>query len=296
MFHLLEFADFGGRLAIDQERLELTDKDGNATYHCLEDLDAVILASQAICVSGATLAKLGEWKIPLVVCDRKLQPSSVLSTVSYTPAKHDAALELQVDMTQPLRKRLWQKIIQAKIHLQATILRQRGGLNPIDTMEAQVQSGDAGNVEARAASLYWKTLGVFPKRDRNADDANKLFNYAYTILFSAFSRYICAASLHPHLGIHHHNQYNPFCLASDLMEPYRAFADAVVLQWLHENNNSHDLDRNTKNFIIRGLYNTNFKFHKSNSSLFNAIQITVNSFKNCLKNKSSTLLILPNKL
>ena len=42
------------------------------------------------------------------------------------------------------------------------------------------------------------------------------------------ARSICAAGLQPALGLHHHARGNPFCLADDLIEPFRPVVDAAV--------------------------------------------------------------------
>ena len=94
-----------------------------------------------------------------------------------------------------------------------------------------VRSGDATNLEARAAAYYWKCL--FPNipdftRMRNGVSPNNLLNYGYAIVRAIIARALVAAGLLPTLGIHHHNRYNAYCLADDIMEPYRPYVDELV--------------------------------------------------------------------
>jgi CRISPR-associated protein Cas1 len=65
-------------------------------------------------------------------------------------------------------------------------------------------------------------------RDPDSGGVNAALNYGYAILRSACARALCAAGLLPMLGIHHHNAFNAFCLADDMMEPLRPFVDMLV--------------------------------------------------------------------
>ena len=124
----------------------------------------------------------------------------------------------------PTKKRLWRQIVRAKIELQAhtleTLHGDSAGVRPLMRL---VRSGDPENVEARAARAYWPLLFADDdfRRDHERGDQNRLLNYGYTVLRAIVARAICAAGLHPALGLHHHNQYSAFCLADDLMEPFR---------------------------------------------------------------------------
>lgn len=292
MFHFLEISDYGVKLGLNNGRLLVQTLDKEPVSLPFDDLDAVILANPAVSVTGAVLSEFGSRRIPLIACDKSFRPVSVMTPLAYTPAEHDAMLEAQISASLPFKKSLWQTIVKAKIHGQDRILAMDGRPSSLAGFMPKVRSGDPDNMEARAAALYWKALDVFPRRDRLADDANQFFNYAYMLVFSAFSRHISAASLHPHLGIHHHNQYNPFCLASDLMEPYRAFADMVVLKLLRSQCNPV-LSKDNRVFMIKQLYEMTVSMASKKTSLFNAIHETVVSFKRCLLQKDSGLLLLP---
>ena len=97
-----------------------------------------------------------------------------------------------------------------------------------------MKSGDAGNLEARAAAYYWRNFfKPFPAlkdftRDRDGTPPNNLLNYGYAILCAVVARALVSSGLLPTLGIHHHNRYNAYCLADDIMEPFRPYVDELV--------------------------------------------------------------------
>lgn len=102
------------------------------------------------------------------------------------------------------------------------------------TWARKVRSGDPDNLEARAAAHYWKTLfedhlQAF-KRGRYEGAPNNLLNYGYAILRATVARALVGSGLLPALGYHHSNKYNAYCLADDVMEPYRPFVDQLVLE------------------------------------------------------------------
>ncbi|MFH0937841.1 MAG: type II CRISPR-associated endonuclease Cas1 [Planctomycetota bacterium] len=118
-------------------------------------------------------------------------------------------------------------------------------------LREQVHSGDPQNIEAQAARRYWLALfGENFRRDRDADDQNRLLNYGYAILRATVARAICAAGLHPSLGLHHHNRYDTFCLASDLMEPFRPLVDNVVVQYIRQHGSNAPLDKAAKAALL----------------------------------------------
>ncbi len=142
----------------------------------------------------------------------------------------------QVDATEPTKKRIWQALISAKIAQQAAVLThfrgEHGGLAP---MAKRVRSGDADNLEAQAAQRYWPRLfGSDFRRDRDAEGINALLNYGYAVIRAAVARSIVGVGLIPSLGVFHRNRSNPFCLADDLLEPYRPYVDWRVRRLVNE--------------------------------------------------------------
>jgi CRISPR-associated protein Cas1 len=155
----------------------------------------------------------------------------------------------QASSSLPTRKRLWQQIVRAKIQAQADVLTEfRNTDLGLLALISNVRSGDPANVEAQAARRYWTSLfscNTF-RRDRDAQDQNRLLNYGYAVLRAIIARAICAAGLHPSLGLHHHNKYNAFCLADDLMEPYRPVVDRVVARFVEKHGFESDFDRSAR--------------------------------------------------
>lgn len=191
------------------------------------ELGAVAIAPKAT-LTGAALACLAENNVPLVVSDARRMPVAMLLPLAGNYVQTER-FRKQAMASLPTRKRLWKQIVVAKVRNQAKVLEQvhmtEFGLRDL---ARQVRSGDTTNIEAQAARRYWPHVFKIPdfRRDPDSTDGiNCRLNYGYAILRSIVSRAICAAGLHPSLGLHHHNRYNPFCLADDLMEPLRPLVD-----------------------------------------------------------------------
>ena len=137
----------------------------------------------------------------------------------------------QAALGAPLKKRLWQKIVRAKILNQAAALAALGRdcAQPLREMARRVGSGDPANTEARAARHYWGQLFAEFRREDTADRRNMLLNYGYAVVRSGVARALVAAGFLPALGLSHASASNAFNLADDLVEPFRPFVD--VLAW-----------------------------------------------------------------
>jgi len=122
-------------------------------------------------------------------------------------------------------------------------------------MAGRVRSGDPDNLEGQASRRYWPALFDNPgfRRDRDLPDQNKNLNYGYAVLRAIVARAVCAAGLHPALGIHHHNRYDAFALADDLMEPFRPLVDRAVVAWVRANDPLADLSPQAKAALIQPL-------------------------------------------
>ncbi len=195
----------------------------------LEDLGTLILDNPAIRLTQAMLTACAEQDVVVVISDSKHLPASVFlpSDGNTLQGKFVAA---QAALTLPTQKRLWQDIIRRKIAGQADVLANAGVSDvAVRSMVPRVRSGDPDNIEAQAARAYWPLLfGPGFRRNVGQPGINALLNYGYAVIRAACARAICGAGLHPSLGIHHHNQYDPFCLADDLVEPLRPIIDAEV--------------------------------------------------------------------
>lgn len=219
----------------------------------LDDLAAVIATGHGTTHSSNLLAALAERGVPFVLCAENHLPVGMLLSVDghYHQAKR---IDAQLASRRPQRKRLWQTLVRAKLQMQAASLRELGQPHaPLTALVAKVRSGDPDNIEAQAARRYWSLLfGSGFKRDRNAEDHNRLLNYGYTILRSAVARSVIAAGLHPSLGLHHHNSYNAMRLVDDLMEPFRPLVDLRVHALVAAER--LDLDPDSKGLLAQLLF------------------------------------------
>lgn len=290
MFRIVEITTLGASLRIRDKLLQIHQYEEAAEFSIpLEELSAVLITEPGIQLTGYVLAELADKDIPLICCNKQFMPTGVLTGVALTGKTADVLLASQFYISKPLKKQLWQKITIAKIYGQAHILKKWRNTGILYPLAKKVRSDDAMNLEAQAAAIYWKILNIFPKRQRDAANANRLLNYGYIILYAAFAREIALAGLLPRIGLHHHHRNNAFCLASDLMEPYRFIVDEIGLNLLEENPEAEQLKRQTKYAIMQKLYAQELK----GGSLFQMIRQTVQSYKQCLLKKDAELLILP---
>lgn len=216
----------------------------------IEDIGVVVLDHRRITLTTGVLEALLENSCAVITCDRQSMPVGLLLPLC-GHATQNERFRKQLDASLPLKKQLWQQTIKAKINNQASVLSCCTGME-VKCMRVWadgVKSGDPDNLEARAAAYYWKNL--FPQvvgfvRSRGGDPPNHLLNYGYAILRAIVARSLVISGLLPTLGIHHHNRYNAYCLADDIMEPYRPYVDELVCQLIAEFGVSAELSRDLK--------------------------------------------------
>ena len=193
----------------------------------IEDIGVVLLDHKQITITQGLLEKLLENNCALITCDNSHLPVGLMLPLCGNTTQSER-FSNQIEASLPLKKQLWQQTIMAKISNQATLLQNRRGaeVGNMRKWATDVKSGDSENLEARAAAYYWKN--IFPSiphfiRGREGDPPNNLLNYGYAILRAVVARALVSSGLLPTLGIHHHNKYNAYCLADDIMEPYRPY-------------------------------------------------------------------------
>lgn len=215
----------------------------------IEDLGLVVLDNPRITITQALVAALMENKVGIISCDSARMPTGLMLPLNGNSLQ-SKIFRAQAEISLPQKKQLWKQIVCAKIRNQKRILKCEGlNLGPLGELANNVKSGDSENHEGQAAAYYWKTL--FPSfpgfvRSREGEPPNNLLNYGYAILRAIVARAIVSAGLHPTLGIFHRNQYNAYCLADDLMEPYRPFVDKAILGILAANNDISELTKQMK--------------------------------------------------
>lgn len=253
--HILDIAETPARLRSRDGLLVLEFEERPAVTVPLKEVAAVIVTHPQITCSKAVMAGLMEAGGVLIACDESSMPIGMMLPLvgHHAPAERFAA---QADASVPTRKRLWRQVVKAKITAQGALLAEvRGDDFGLSALAAGVRSGDPANHEAQASRRYWPALFNDPNflRRRDAADQNRLLNYGYAILRAAVARALCASGLHPCLGIHHHNRYNPFCLADDIMEPYRPIVDRAVLEIVGDFGADVALDRAVKSRLIEAV-------------------------------------------
>ena len=195
----------------------------------LDDIGGVIAHAHGLTWSNTVFVRLSERAVPVVLCAANHAPVACVWPLQGNHLQ-GRRLNAQVDASRPLAKRIWRDIVVAKIRMQGAVLASVGAeAGAFDRLARKVRSGDPDNVEAQAARRYWQAfMGSDFRRDQDGEGVNALLNYGYTVLRAIISRAICAAGLHPSIGLHHSNRANAFALADDLMEPYRPIIDRAV--------------------------------------------------------------------
>lgn len=200
----------------------------------IEDIGVVVLDHKQITISQCLLEKLLENNCAVITCNNSHLPTGLMLPLSGNTTQSER-FRCQIDASVPLKKQLWQQTVSAKIENQAVVLESvtNTAHNCMHVWADDVKSGDPENLEARAAAYYWKNifagLDSFT-RDRDGPAPNNLLNYGYAILRAVTARSLVASGMLPTFGIHHHNRYNAYCLADDIMEPYRPYIDEIVFE------------------------------------------------------------------
>lgn len=253
---IIEIAETSAFLSLENHLLKIRLPSGPPVTVPVKEVQCLILANPALTVTGSLLAALAAEGCMVLVSGPDRLPAAMQLPLegNYIQTQR---FQAQINAPKPLSKRLWQIVVREKILNQADLLRELHGNDfGLAMLAKQVRSGDPDNLEGRAAAIYWKNLFGDPfQRDRKQGDNNLLLNYGYAVLRAMAARACCAAGLHPTIGLHHHNQYDPFCLADDLMEPFRPVVDRIVYN-LNRANAPAELGREQRRALIQGLLDT----------------------------------------
>lgn len=253
----------------------------------IEDIGVVILDSPQITVTQTVLVKLLENNTAVVTCNSSHHPIGLQLCLDGNTLQSER-FQKQISASEVLKKNLWQQTIQSKIYNQAMFLQELG--IPIRNMllwSRSVTSGDTKNHEARAAAYYWENLLQSHdnfKRERFGEYPNNFFNYSYAILRAIVARNLVGSGLLPTLGIHHKNKYNAYCLADDIMEPYRPYADRLVLETIQKYPDTEDINREIKSMLLT-LPVIDVKINKQQRPLLVAVAETTASLAQCFAGK-----------
>jgi len=221
-----------------------------------EDIGVLLVDNQATNYTHSVFTELLKCGAAVVLCDSNHLPSGMLLPIEANTIQTERYAK-QINAKEPLKKKLWQQIVRAKIKHQAKLIKDDTQTHKaLTVLISQVRSGDPANIEARASKLFWSAYiqGMEFRRDAEGKPPNNLLNYGYMVMRAAVARAICSAGLLPSVGLHHRNRYNAFCLADDLVEPLRGFVEAKVREIVKSGEDYEELTQTIKAKLLEVLY------------------------------------------
>jgi len=265
--------------------ISFPEKDKEERTVPIEDIGVLLMEHQQITISHSCIAALLQNNVAIISCDASHMPTGLILPLDGGSTQTER-FRYQIDASVPLKKQLWQQTIQQKIWNQARVLEDLGYevLNMFRWSKS-VRSGDPDNFEARAAAYYWQQIfsEFIPfNRQRAGEPPNNLLNYGYAILRAVVARALVSSGLLPTLGIYHRNKYNAFCLADDIMEPYRPYVDRVVYQILKEGVPYEELNTELKLRLLQ-IPQVDVKFDDITSPLLVGVSRTTASLARCFE-------------
>ncbi len=292
------------QLCISFNRSSETDDETQVVTVPIEDIGVLIVDHPQITFSHTIVAKLIENNAAFISCDDSHHPIGLMLPLSVNHTQTEK-FRAQVQATEPLKKQLWQQTVMAKIKNQQRLLLLHGKEEAADWLKAfikDVKSGDTENHEARAAAIYWPTLfdglpgfkgdtttrKVF-RRERFGDAPNNILNYGYAILRAIVARQLVASGMLPTFGIFHKNKYNAYCLADDIMEPYRPYVDKLVAELMRQGLDYTDLNKAIKEKLLR-IPDLDVVIDGENSKLMVALQRTTSSLMRCFEGEGKRVI------
>jgi CRISPR-associated protein Cas1 len=289
----VEFSTRGTRLSVSQRQLVIERPDMARATLPIEDLGVVIIDDGQATYTQAVFVELLAAGATVMVTGKDHLPVGMMLPIDGHHAQTERHLA-QVEASEPVRKRVWQALVAAKIAQQGAVLEyftpDHGGLVPLSK---RVRSGDPDNLEAQAAQRYWPRLfGKEFRRDRGAEGVNAALNYGYAIVRAAAARAVVAAGLIPSLGVFHSNRSNPFCLVDDMFEPYRPYVDWRVKTIVLEGGTAAlDLSDRAVRAALLSLFNETILVGGRRYPLLLALHQTASSLSRALTGGSRDLAL-----
>ena len=297
---IVEISSARTRLSIKYGQLIIKeDSEQVASIPC-EDIGVLLVDHQGTCYTHCVFTELLRCGASVVLCAGNHHPAGMLLPIE-SNAIQTERFRQQIETKEPVKKRLWKQIVQAKIKHQAKLAGSDSDVyKPLMALRHRVRSGDPSNIEAQASKKFWSvylqeieassSTGAF-RRDINGAPPNNMLNYGYMVMRAAVARALCSAGLLPCLGIHHRNRYNAFCLADDLVEPFRGFVEAKVRDIYINNGPVDELNQQIKAKLLQVLYQT-VKIAEYEGPLMVGLHRTASSLQKCFAGEQK-LLDLP---
>ena len=245
----------------------------------IEDIGFVVLEHQQTSITLPLLNALSDNNVAVIICGKDYMPNAMLMNLDSNKTQGES-FRAQIEASEPLKKGLWKQVVEAKIRNQAALLNKLGkDGDKLKPYYSNVKSGDSDNREGIAAKIYWNELfGDDFVRSREGVEPNILLNYGYTLLRAAVARSLMGSGLLPAFGIFHHNRYNAFPLADDIMEPYRPYVDEIVYHMY--TNGIDQLNKEAKSQLLNILF-TDAVFNKVTRPLEVGLTTTTASLAKC---------------
>lgn len=280
-------------LSTKQEQLVINYPDSDKKQHSIpiEDLGFVILEHPQITLTNGLLTKLIENKTAVVTCDKQHLPCSFLQPL-VGHSEQTKRIRHQLNASLPLKKNIWQQTISSKIYNQAKFMEKRGiPARKMFKWASEVKSGDIDNHESRAAVYYWQHIFELESfnRGQHGKPPNNLLNYGYAILRAVTARALIGSGMLPSIGVFHRNKYNAFCLADDIMEPYRPYVDALVYDMTKAYKDISELSITLKSDLLK-IPAMDVIIDGKTSPLMLAMSRTTNSLYECFEGSSRKVL------
>ena len=275
----------------EQIVISYPDKEQKTKTVAIEDIGVIVLENQQITITNGLLEKLTHNNVALINCDQQHLPIGLLMPLN-GHTEQSERFKNQINASVPLKKNLWQQTISAKITNQAGLLNEKGiPCRKMEIWAKEVTSGDVLNHESRAAVFYWQNLITIENfnRGQKGIPPNNLLNYGYAILRAITARAIVSSGMLPTLGIFHRNKYNAYCLADDIMEPYRPYVDLIVCHIMETEDNFEELTIEIKKQLL-SIATIDVRIDGKSSPLMVAMSRTTNSLNDCFSGSSRRIL------
>lgn len=279
-------------LSINKQQL-LVRQDALESSIPIEDIGVLIVDNYQITITHYAIQKLLENNCAIITCNEKHHPTGLLLNLD-GHTQQTEKFKAQIEASEPLKKQLWQQTIKAKIQNQANVLdKWEIRSTYLKNLISKVASGDSTNQEAQAARYYWQALYQEEEpdfyRERFGDYPNNFLNYGYAILRATVARGLVASGLLPTLGIFHRNKYNAYCLADDIMEPYRPYVDHIVKEIMTDHPEERELTTNIKKKLLQ-IPALDIEIDKKKSPLMVGLQRTTASLSSCFEGKTKKII------
>ncbi len=253
---IIEISQARTHLSIRYGQLILKREGEQISSISCEDVGVLLVDHRGVTYTHSVFTELLKNGAAIVLCGEDHHPSGMILPIESNSVQTERYRH-QIKVKEPVKKRLWKQIVRAKIRHQAKLVKDdEAAYGALKILEKKVRSGDPENIEARASKIFWSSFFEDEsfRRDINGPSPNNMLNYGYMVMRAAVARAICSAGLMPSLGLHHRNRYNAFCLADDVLEPFRGFVEARVKQLYEGGEGTEDLGQYVKARLLDVLY------------------------------------------